>query len=55
MDHELLEKLFSVILYIGNYTKECAFRAIPNFLILRFMTIYHMYAKVSLHKLYVVA
>ena len=56
MDYELITEMLSVAFYIYMiYTKEWAFKTIPSLLILKMMTIYHMYAKYSLHKLYVVA
>ena len=55
MDHELLMKICNVRFYMCTYTKEWAFKTILSLLILKMMTIYHMYVKYSLQKLYVVA
>ena len=49
--HEFLMKMYNVIFYMWNYTKEWAFRTILSLLILKMMTIYHMYVKYSLQKL----
>ena len=48
-------EICNVIFYMCTYTKEWAFKTILSLLIFKMMTVYHMYVKYSLQKLYVVA